>query len=71
MLLTNEEIISLTGAEKPSKQIQVLERNRISYIGKLNGSPAITWEAVNSAMVVKKSCTTDDGDENFNLGAIK
>lgn len=69
--LTHKELVELTGAEKPSKQIEVLEANRIRYVKRLNGAPATTWEAVNSVLaptsIHDPQLTDNDG---FNLDAL-
>lgn len=70
-LLTPEEMIEVTGAERPSKQIEVLEANRIGYIRRINGHPTTTWEAVNSRLIGRSlPPVSQHEDTAFNLGAL-
>ncbi|QFT54571.1 DUF4224 domain-containing protein [Microbulbifer sp. THAF38] len=54
-------------------QKQTLEANRIPYVSRKDGSPALTWEMVNQATLargaLKLSPTGSNLPEGFNLGA--
>lgn len=56
-LLTKSEIAKLTGApiNKPEAQKQVLNANRIPYVRRRDGSPALTWEIVNQAVLARSA----------------
>lgn len=68
MLLTQEELIELTGCQKPSYQRKVLMENGVGHIVKSNGGPAVTWEAVNAAMIDGAHPSKHEND-GFNLAA--
>lgn len=77
-LLTKSEIAKLTGApiNNPEAQKQVLDANRIPYVRRRDGSPALTWDIVNQAVLARGASKTVAGGANlppgFNLpGANK
>ena len=47
---TESEMQALTGAIKPSKQIENLRNNGIRFTVKANGHPALTWESYNQQL---------------------
>ncbi|GAB7197607.1 DUF4224 domain-containing protein [Dickeya oryzae] len=49
-LLSDDELIELTGYKYPSKQIEVLRRAGISFVVRRDGRPRVTWTHVNSAL---------------------
>lgn len=49
-LLSDDELIELTGYKYPSKQIGVLRRSGISFIIRRDGRPRVTWTHVNNAL---------------------
>ncbi|HCZ48006.1 MAG TPA: hypothetical protein DCZ11_03255 [Gammaproteobacteria bacterium] len=54
MTLTPAELAALTGYRRPSKQIRWLrEQLRVSPAVRPDGTPAVTWEAINAAMAPK------------------
>ena len=62
-LLTEEQVVALTGATQTSKQKQVLNRNGIFYVTKMGGGISLTWEMVNS--VGAKKSTSFDSEPDF------
>jgi hypothetical protein len=71
-LLTPDEMIEVTGAQIPSKQIEVLEDNRIGYIKRINGHPTTTWEAINARLTKDNMAppTISSSSDGFDLQAI-
>lgn len=66
-LLSYSELCDVTGAKRHSKQRQVLERSGIRFITRLDGSLAVTWDALNTPTSSPSSYQVNDG---FNLGAL-
>lgn len=64
-LLTNEELEELTGAKQPNKQADILDRNGIYYIKRLDKSIVTTWHHVNHPCHVQQS-----NDDTPDFGAI-
>lgn len=62
-LLTDFELFKLTGAKQPNKQSDILDRNGIYYIRRLDGSIVTTWHHVNHpcARTVSNDDTPDFG----------
>lgn len=54
-LLTKTELARLTGApaDNPEAQKQILDANRIPYVRRRDGSPAVTWDIVNQATLAR------------------
>ncbi|WP_444890012.1 DUF4224 domain-containing protein [Microbulbifer sp. DLAB2-AA] len=74
-LLSKSEIGRLTGAgaENIEEQKRILEANRIPYVRRKDGSPALTWEMVNQATLTRGNSKPSPSGINlpvgFNLGA--
>ncbi|WP_444893407.1 DUF4224 domain-containing protein [Microbulbifer sp. TRSA001] len=74
-LLTKTEIGRLTGvgADNIEEQKRILEANRIPYVRRKDGSPALTWEMVNQATLSRGESKPNASGINlpagFNLGA--
>jgi len=66
-LLTQPEIIALTGAERAKKQVEVLRENGVRFIVRANGSPALTWEAVNNIIAPSHQSASHQANDGFNL----
>ncbi|GKX39533.1 DUF4224 domain-containing protein [Pectobacterium versatile] len=49
-LLTDDELIELTGYKYPSKQSAALTRAGISFVVRKDGRPRVTWAHVNAAL---------------------
>jgi len=49
-LLTPDELRELTGAKIPSKQREMLTKNHIPFIVRLDGKPRVTWTAINNRL---------------------
>lgn len=52
-ILSQADLKTLTGAARHARQKHILKRNGIRYIERADGSPAVTWEAVNAALTSK------------------
>lgn len=68
-LLTDEELIELTGYRFPSKQCDALRRSGISFVRRRDGRPRVTWTHVNAALSGAKSLVVDE-EERPNFDAI-
>lgn len=42
-LITDEEMLEITGARFPSKQCQILKDHDIAFVRRLDGRPRTTW----------------------------
>lgn len=62
MLLTEQDMIDLTGVKRASSQLAVLKKSSIRFILDHNGHPKTTWEAVNNAL-------NPTGNDNINWDA--
>lgn len=49
-LLTDAELVELTGYQFPSKQCTALARSGISFVKRRDGRPRVTWTHVNAAL---------------------
>ncbi|EJN2863947.1 DUF4224 domain-containing protein [Salmonella enterica subsp. enterica serovar Yaba] len=49
-LLSDEELVELTGYQFPSKQCAALARAGISFVKRRDGRPRVTWTHVNAAL---------------------
>lgn len=65
-LLSNEELIELTGAKTKQKQIQVLREANIAYVVRVDGWPKTTWYNVNNPAHLRAVTL----EEEPNFGAI-
>jgi len=68
-LLTDAELVELTGYQFPSKQCAALSRSGISFVKRRDGRPRVTWTHVNAALSGVKQMPTPE-DEQPNLDAI-
>ncbi|CAI1757065.1 DUF4224 domain-containing protein [Serratia sp. CY68758] len=65
-LLTDEELIEMTGYKYPSKQCEALARAGISFIKRRDGRPRVTWAHVNAALSGCLAPTvTEENTPNF------
>lgn len=65
-LLTDEELVDLTGYQFPSKQCAALSRSGISFVKRRDGRPRVTWTHVNAALSGNKApVATEDEQPNF------
>lgn len=65
-LLTDEELIEMTGYKYPSKQCEALARAGISFIKRRDGRPRVTWEHVNATLSGRLAPTvTEENTPNF------
>ncbi|MCO1336510.1 DUF4224 domain-containing protein [Microbulbifer sp. OS29] len=76
-LLTKTEIGRLTGAgaDNIEEQKRILDTNRIPYVRRKDGSPALTWEMVNQAKIMQINTPGTGGATSLipsgvNMGAI-
>lgn len=49
-MLTPNELVELTGAKRPARQIAVLSASGIRFVRRIDGRPAVTWAAVEAAL---------------------
>jgi hypothetical protein len=49
-LLTQSELTELTGSPLPRRQKLALRRAGIRFVERLDGRPAVTWDAVNAVL---------------------
>lgn len=65
-LLTDEELVELTGYQFPSKQCEALSRSGISYVKRRDGRPRVTWTHVNAALSGhRQDALTEEERPNF------
>ncbi|MCW7549238.1 DUF4224 domain-containing protein [Photorhabdus sp. APURE] len=59
-IITHEEMVELTGYEKPSKQCEALENAGIFFIRRLDGYPKTTWEHFNNPLGKRNKTTQEE-----------
>jgi hypothetical protein len=59
-LLSQEDLVDLTGYQLPRKQAEVLARHKINYIQRRDGKLRVTWTQVN-AQGAKQSANDESG----------
>lgn len=69
-MLTNEDLIELTGYKYPSKQCEVLQRSCISFVVRRDGRPRVTWTHVNAVLNGSPTSTPTDHEEQPNFEGI-
>lgn len=70
-LLSDEELIELTGYKYPSKQCEALARAGISFITRRDGRPSVTWSALNATLSgVSAKAVPDVHPEQPNFDAM-
>lgn len=69
-LLTKAEIAKLTGApiNNPEAQKQILDANRIPYVRRRDGYPALTWDVVTQALLARGASATTPGGATLPAG---
>lgn len=70
MLLTSEELVELTGYQRPSDQISALKGWGAKPLVGRDGRPRITWEAVHRVMAALETTPTM-ANEQPNWDALK
>ncbi|MCL2897103.1 DUF4224 domain-containing protein [Brenneria tiliae] len=68
-LLTDDELIEITGYKYPSKQCESLNRAGIMFVRRRDGKPRVTWTAVNAALSGVRPAVEEE-DERPNFDAI-
>lgn len=68
-LLTDDELIELTGYQFPSKQCAALSRAGISFVKRRDGRPRLTWTHVNAALSGIQHVVAEE-EERPNFDAI-
>ncbi|AUU90227.1 hypothetical protein C2U55_14640 [Enterobacteriaceae bacterium ENNIH3] len=68
-LLTDTELVELTGYQFPSKQCEALSRSGISFVKRRDGRPRVTWTHVNAALSGNKTLEAPE-EEQPNFDAI-
>ncbi|MEH0874611.1 DUF4224 domain-containing protein [Pectobacterium cacticida] len=70
-LLSDDELIELTGYKYPSKQCEALARAGISFITRRDGRPSVTWSALNATLSgVSVKAVPDEHPEQPNFDAM-
>ncbi len=69
-LLTDDELIELTGYRFPSKQCSALAKSGISFVKRRDGRPRVTWTHVNAALFGDRKIVADE-EENQTLMLFK
>ncbi|EPG4139474.1 DUF4224 domain-containing protein [Klebsiella pneumoniae] len=65
-LLTDDELVELTGYKFPSKQCAALARAGISFVRRRDGRPRVTWTHVNSALAgIRHVAPPEEEQPNF------
>lgn len=65
-LLSDDELIEMTGYKYPSKQCEALQRAGISFVKRRDGRPRVTWTHVNAALLgIKPEVVTAEEKPNF------
>ncbi|MCC5855157.1 MAG: DUF4224 domain-containing protein [Idiomarina sp.] len=62
-IISDEELIELTGYSTPAKQCESLDRHRIFYVRRQDGRPRTTWYHFNHPML--NLVGNDDSVPNF------
>lgn len=68
-LLTDDELVELTGYRFQSKQCEALARAGISFVRRRDGKPRVTWTHVNAALSGTHRSLIDE-EERPNFDAI-
>ena len=68
-LLTDNELVELTGYYIPSKQRETLKHAGISFVRRRDGRPRVTWTHVNAALGGTHAQIIEE-DERPNFDAI-
>ena len=68
-LLSQAEIVELTGAKRGHTQCKALRAAGIKFAPRIDGRPAVTWTAVNAALSAQT--TSFAANDGFNLRAIQ
>ncbi|WJV61043.1 DUF4224 domain-containing protein [Pectobacteriaceae bacterium C52] len=69
-LLSDDELIELTGYKYPSKQCEVLHRSGVSFVIRRDGRPRVTWSHVNSVLNGHPASPQIDNEEEPNFEGI-
>lgn len=63
-IISDEELVELTGYSTPAKQCESLDRHRIFYMKRQDGRPRTTWYHFNHPMG-GSMMANDDSTPNF------
>ncbi|MEQ6971293.1 DUF4224 domain-containing protein [Pectobacterium polaris] len=69
-LLTDGELVELTGYKYPSKQCEALRRSGISFILRKDGRPRVTWAHVNAVLNGTPPAPLIDNEAGINFEGI-
>lgn len=58
-LLTDEELVELTGVEQPAAQMRRLREYGLNPFPRPDGRPRLTWSALDAAMTAADKATPD------------
>lgn len=62
-LLSDEELVELTGYQFPSKQCEALTRAGIFFITRPDGRPRTTWAHINDPLAYRSKPSTAESIE--------
>lgn len=64
-LVSQEELVELTGSKRTEKQIAVLIKHSIKFVTRTDGKIRTTWEAVNAVLAQQAKVAEDEPDLDF------
>ncbi|MBE0434829.1 MAG: DUF4224 domain-containing protein [Methylomicrobium sp.] len=64
-IVTQDDLIELTGSKLPRKQIEILSRHGIRFITRTDGKIRTTWNAVDSALKQEQKYQEQEPDLDF------
>ncbi|WP_038910908.1 DUF4224 domain-containing protein [Dickeya dadantii] len=69
-ILSEDDLMELTGYKYASGQIKILTRNGISFIPNKDGHPRTTWAHVNAVLNGTPAPELEDDDAGINFDGI-
>lgn len=69
-LITDEEMIEITGAHFPSKQCQILREHDIAFVRRMDGRPKTTWYNFNHPLNTRHQPPEEKEKQEPNWGVM-
>ncbi|WP_234932231.1 DUF4224 domain-containing protein [Pectobacterium carotovorum] len=69
-LITDEDMIEITGAHYPSVQCQILRENGIPFVRRRDGRPRTTWYNFNHPLSTRNKQPESEPDIEPNFSAL-
>lgn len=69
-LITDEEMLEITGAHFPTKQCQILKEHGIAFVRRLDGRPRTTWFNFNNPLHTRNHIPAEEEKVEPNFDAI-